>query len=41
MTSPFSYTSPTVSVEALKHSIAYKLMFIVGRIRPSPTGTTG
>ncbi|PHK54061.1 glycogen phosphorylase, partial [Enterococcus faecium] len=31
MTSPFSYTSPTVSVEALKHSIAYKLMFIVGK----------
>ncbi|VDZ54430.1 Maltodextrin phosphorylase [Serratia odorifera] len=31
MTSPFSYTSPTVSVEALKHSIAYKLMFIIGK----------
>jgi glycogen phosphorylase len=31
MTSPISYTSPTVSVEALKHSIAYKLMFIVGK----------
>lgn len=31
MTSPFSYTSPTASVDALKHSIAYKLMFIVGK----------
>ncbi|ANI30502.1 maltodextrin phosphorylase [Yersinia entomophaga] len=31
MTTPFSYTSPVVSVEALKHSIAYKLMFIVGK----------
>ena len=31
MTSPFNYTSPTVSVEALKHSIAYKLMFMVGK----------
>ncbi|TBL86370.1 glycogen phosphorylase [Hafnia alvei] len=31
MTSPFSYTSPVVSVEALKHSIAYKLMFVVGK----------
>jgi glycogen phosphorylase len=31
MTSPFSYTSPTVSVDALKHSIAYKLMFVVGK----------
>jgi starch phosphorylase len=31
MTSPFNYNSPTVSVEALKHSIAYKLMFIVGK----------
>lgn len=31
MTSPFLYNSPTVSVEALKHSIAYKLMFIVGK----------
>ncbi|ATM94071.1 glycogen phosphorylase [Yersinia frederiksenii] len=31
MTSPFSYTSPVVSVDALKHSIAYKLMFIVGK----------
>ncbi|CNI56978.1 glycogen phosphorylase [Yersinia mollaretii] len=31
MTSPFSYTSPIVSVDALKHSIAYKLMFIVGK----------
>ena len=31
MTSPLNYTSPTVSVEALKHSIAYKLMFMVGK----------
>lgn len=31
MTSPFNYNSPTVSVEALKHSIAYKLMFIIGK----------
>ncbi|MDT1883949.1 glycogen phosphorylase, partial [Acinetobacter baumannii] len=26
MNVPFSYASPTLSVEALKHSIAYKLM---------------
>ncbi|MBE5201424.1 glycogen phosphorylase [Pectobacterium quasiaquaticum] len=31
MNSPFIYTSPTISVEALKHSIAYKLMFSVGK----------
>ncbi|MCV9879384.1 glycogen phosphorylase [Brenneria izbisi] len=31
MNSPFLYTSPTLSVEALKHSIAYKLMFAVGK----------
>lgn len=31
MNSPFIYTSPTLSVEALKHSIAYKLMFTVGK----------
>lgn len=31
MTPPFSYTSPTISVEALKNSIAYKLMFTVGK----------
>ncbi|MEH2921889.1 glycogen phosphorylase [Samsonia erythrinae] len=31
MNSPFIYTSPTLSVEALKHSIAYKLMFAVGK----------
>ncbi|QCR34732.1 glycogen phosphorylase [Nissabacter sp. SGAir0207] len=31
MTSPFNYTSPTISVEALKHSIAYKLMFMIGK----------
>lgn len=29
--SPFNYTSPVISVEALKHSIAYKLMFTVGK----------
>jgi starch phosphorylase len=28
---PFSYASPTLSVEALKHSIAYKLMFTIGK----------
>jgi len=31
MTSLFSYTSPKVSIEALKNSIAYKLMFTVGK----------
>lgn len=31
MNVPFSYSSPTLSVEALKHSIAYKLMFIIGK----------
>ncbi|STC83030.1 Maltodextrin phosphorylase [Edwardsiella hoshinae] len=31
MNSPFNYTSPVVSIEALKHSIAYKLMFTVGK----------
>jgi starch phosphorylase len=31
MNVPFSYASPTLSVEALKHSIAYKLMFTVGK----------
>ncbi|MEC5343789.1 glycogen phosphorylase [Brenneria populi] len=31
MNTPFSYASPTLSVEALKHSIAYKLMFAVGK----------
>ena len=31
MNAPFSYASPTLSVEALKHSIAYKLMFIIGK----------
>src|SRR5476651_1653557 len=31
MNSPFIYTSPTLSVEALKHSIAYKLMFTIGK----------
>ncbi|PWC11741.1 glycogen phosphorylase [Brenneria roseae subsp. americana] len=31
MNSPFIYTSPTLSVAALKHSIAYKLMFSVGK----------
>ena len=31
MNSPFSYTSPTLSVDALKHSIAYKLMFTIGK----------
>ena len=31
MNVPFSYASPTLSVEALKHSIAYKLMVIIGK----------
>jgi starch phosphorylase len=31
MNVPFSYASPTLSVEALKHSIAYKLMFTIGK----------
>ncbi|OON39350.1 glycogen phosphorylase [Izhakiella australiensis] len=31
MNAPFSYASPTLSVEALKHSIAYKLMFTIGK----------
>ena len=31
MNAPFTYSSPTLSVEALKHSIAYKLMFTLGR----------
>ncbi|NDJ55984.1 glycogen phosphorylase [Enterobacteriaceae bacterium 4M9] len=31
MNAPFSYASPTLSVEALKNSIAYKLMFTLGK----------
>nr|WP_024966501.1 glycogen phosphorylase [Pantoea sp. IMH] len=31
MKAPFTYTAPTLSVEALKHSIAYKLMFTIGK----------
>ncbi|TNV20458.1 glycogen phosphorylase [Buttiauxella sp. B2] len=31
MNAPFPYASPTLSVEALKHSIAYKLMFTIGK----------
>jgi starch phosphorylase len=31
MNAPFSYASPTLSVEALKYSIAYKLMFTIGK----------
>ncbi|CCG88906.1 glycogen phosphorylase [Erwinia piriflorinigrans] len=31
MNVPFSYASPTLSVDALKHSIAYKLMFTLGK----------
>lgn len=31
MNAPFTYTSPTLTVEALKHSIAYKLMFTIGK----------
>ncbi len=31
MNAPFTYTAPTLSVDALKHSIAYKLMFTIGK----------
>ncbi|XNN30478.1 glycogen/starch/alpha-glucan phosphorylase [Escherichia coli] len=31
MNAPFTYSSPTLSVEALEHSIAYKLMFTIGK----------
>lgn len=31
MNVPFVYSSPTLGVEALKHSIAYKLMFTIGK----------
>ena len=31
MNAPFTYASPTLTVEALKHSIAYKLMFTLGK----------
>ncbi len=31
MNAPFTYMSPTLKVEALKHSIAYKLMFTIGK----------
>ncbi|TCV93686.1 glycogen phosphorylase [Biostraticola tofi] len=31
MSAPILYASPTLSVEALKHSIAYKLMFTIGK----------
>lgn len=31
MNAPFTYASPTLTVEALKHSIAYKLMFTIGK----------
>ncbi|WP_158780746.1 glycogen phosphorylase [Pantoea sp. BAV 3049] len=31
MNAPFIYTAPTLSVDALKHSIAYKLMFTIGK----------
>ncbi|WP_168415205.1 glycogen phosphorylase [Erwinia amylovora] len=31
MNAPFSYAAPTLSVDALKHSIAYKLMFTLGK----------
>ena len=42
MNVPFSYASPTLSVEALKHSIAYKLMFIIGKqsLLPALTNMT-
>lgn len=31
MNSPFNYSSPSANVEALKNSIAYKLMFMIGK----------
>ncbi|CUU22534.1 glycogen phosphorylase [Duffyella gerundensis] len=31
MNAPFIYAAPTLTVEALKHSIAYKLMFTIGK----------
>lgn len=31
MNARLPYSSPTLSVEALKHSIAYKLMFTIGK----------
>jgi len=31
MNAPFTYASPTLTIEALKHSIAYKLMFTIGK----------
>ena len=31
MNAPFTYASPTLSAEALKNSIAYKLMFTIGK----------
>ncbi|MXP59262.1 glycogen phosphorylase [Pantoea sp. Taur] len=31
MNAPFTYASPTLTVDALKHSIAYKLMFTIGK----------
>ena len=31
MNAPFTYASPTLTVEALKHSIAYKLMITIGK----------
>lgn len=31
MSEPFEYTSPPLSVEALKNSIAYKMMFMLGK----------
>ncbi len=31
MNAPFTYASPRLTVEALKHSIAYKLMFTIGK----------
>ena len=31
MKAPFTYAAPTLTVDALKHSIAYKLMFTIGK----------
>lgn len=31
MKAPFTYAAPTLTVDALKHSIAYKLMFTLGK----------
>lgn len=41
MNAPFSYAAPTLSVDALKHSIAYKLMFTLGKDPLLPINMSG